>query len=1433
MTTTSNAGNYVDFDEYVGLKLEKTRSTIRTTDLLTALAGVAAMFLGYLLLFVVFDQWVVRDGFGPGWRWVLLSTLVLSTISWLVWKVGVPSFRSVNGLFAAREIEKAEPELKSNLLNLIDLKAAGRAINPAIIRAMERRAAVRLQQVDVSNAIDHRPLVRTAYVLLAVIVLFSLYALISPKKISNSIWRGLLPAAEVPLATRTEILSIKPGDITVPAHTQSVEVQVDLAGEIPHQVWLLYTSADGKFNREPVELRVEAEGQTRFKGQVIGESTQGLMQDLTYLIKAGDAESATYKITVEQPPSANIENIRIEFPEYMKLQPVEQANNGQIDAWEGATVVINAKTNMPVRTGMIQKMDDPLVGPTGEEIPMSVTAGGRQLQAAWTLSMRSDGTSPKYYRIDCKTEDGRRDTAPTNHALTIRPDLPPEVALLQPDRDLESPANGVIPLLIQARDPDFELSYLYLNIEKAGQKIVHEQLSEGRTPQLTLKHELSLAKHNVANGDLLELWIEVYDNRQPKPNSRNTPKLKIRVLEPASKKDVERQLAEQNQRLEQKLAETEREMNADPVDHGTQPDAESKERQNSNETASSETDPKQPKKNQEEPPQQDQTAQSQNNSGESDKQGQSADPQTAAGQNKGTSKTDREKKSNDLAKTDESKGDDKSTKPLSSDGSQDDEALKRLVEKFEQNAKKSTKPNESQPSDESAPNRAMPEPGKQETEEMPGDKEEADQNSRGQSEKSEPQKARNKDVQGKTDPSTGDKSNEEPSKNKKPSADQPETDQTEGGPPKNEKPTGEMSKKEKSSSKEDPAKDSATNNNPSKDKDDLKSDNDQPEPGDQLKPESKEQEKKNQSDTAKNDPNQNGAKPESDKPDGAMNEADQEKAKGGSDQKDNADPSANENKANKKSATGKDESRQESKAEGQESKPKPQKPTDDNLPTGLNENSPKQETSPDGGKPKTKPKNSDSKTSPDGPGEQAKDSPDSVKKPADGTESGIAKPDHDPNSKPSKVQNDKVKRDPKEKPATRPDPSQSEKTKKELEEKQSNNSENEKKPGGRNKPRQADGTPKSDSNPDEMNDAVGKTTNQEKPTRNENPKREQGADSENTEQDKGDEPGESTDSSKPKETKPKKADGSKNNDASDSESSTESQPGKKAEGKSQSKDKNSESSDESSNGQSGKKSNSKDSASKKADNPKKSENKQVNDFDKKDGESGEGKKSGEKKSDNGESDPSAKPENGESENGGKGGSGEGTEPGQENPNGKPSNEKGSPSKPGKPGNSFNGQGGTGADGDGSATSGGDTPDVGPGDEANLEYNRQATELVLQKLKKDLERGSVDPEVLEQLGWNKDEMQQFADRLSKYLDESKRAEESPESKARQQQFQEMLKNLDLQKSGSQRSGEKEPKRDVSQVQSKRTPIPAAYRQVYEKFTRDLARQKADTGKKSDK
>ena len=181
--------------------------------------------------------------------------------------------------------------------------------------------------------------------------------------------------------------------------------------------------------------------------------------------------------------------------------------------------------------------------------------------------------------------------------------------------------------------------------------------------------------------------------------------------------------------------------------------------------------------------------------------------------------------------------------------------------------------------------------------------------------------------------------------------------------------------------------------------------------------------------------------------------------------------------------------------------------------------------------------------------------------------------------------------------------------------------------------------------------------------------------------------------------------------------------------------------------------------------------------------------------------------------------------------GKSSQSKSGAKSSGATGNPAKSDGKSSPNGDGQAngtSNGGESGSEGaalpPGDEANLEYNRQATELVLQKLKKDLERGDADPELLKELGWTPDEMKKFTDRVSKALNESKLPAETPEAKARQQQFQEMLKNLDLKKAGTQRSGEKEPKRDVNQVDSKRSPLPRDYRSAYEQWRKDLARQK---------
>lgn len=126
----------------------------------------------------------------------------------------VPLIRQVGSLFAAKEVEASEPGLRSNLLNWVDLQAAGRPVDPAVLLAIERQAAMQLQKINVTDAIDHQPLVKSGYALLAIVVLFCVYLASSPKRIGPSLWR-VFPLVDAAPATRTEILSVTPGDTQV------------------------------------------------------------------------------------------------------------------------------------------------------------------------------------------------------------------------------------------------------------------------------------------------------------------------------------------------------------------------------------------------------------------------------------------------------------------------------------------------------------------------------------------------------------------------------------------------------------------------------------------------------------------------------------------------------------------------------------------------------------------------------------------------------------------------------------------------------------------------------------------------------------------------------------------------------------------------------------------------------------------------------------------------------------------------------------------------------------------------------------------------------------------------------------------------------------------------------------------------------------------
>ena len=124
--------------------------------------------------------------------------------------------------------------------------------------------------------------------------------------------------------------------------------------------------------------------------------------------------------------------------------------------------------------------------------------------------------------------------------------------LLDPTTDRERPANAVVPLVIQAQDPDFQLTYLILRFEKDGEELsVSRHIFEGRSQAIRITYDFQLESLHLDPGDILSYWIEARDNKRPISNRTNTPKRNIQILEPVSEQEAQQQRNQDRERQQQ------------------------------------------------------------------------------------------------------------------------------------------------------------------------------------------------------------------------------------------------------------------------------------------------------------------------------------------------------------------------------------------------------------------------------------------------------------------------------------------------------------------------------------------------------------------------------------------------------------------------------------------------------------------------------------------------------------------------------------------------------------------------------------------------------------------------------------------------------------------------------------------------------------------
>lgn len=579
-SSTSGAPPRADSRErFIETQLRKTRLQVRGVELATRLMILAAAAIAYFLGAALVDHWIVPGGLGITGRLAFLAIFLIAASVYLLRAVAPLFIYRINPLFAAHTIERAKPSLKNSLVNFLMLRSDRKAVPEVVLQAVEEQAAANLSHTPVDHVVDRSRLIHVGYVLVGVVAVFCLYFVISPKNPIETVGRVVLPWADIRPPSRVEINTIEPGTTTV-FRGDEVSISAEVTGlNDDEPVTLYFTTADRQSVDQPVRMYVP-KNSYRHAVTLPPESDQpaspldrGLQQDIEYRIEAGDAISATYRLSVIQAPHIVVDKVEYQYPAYTRQPKEVVEKQGDLKAVEGTQVTIHATANQPIKSAYLD-----LHGASPSRKPLKVD--GQHATGTVTLALNDDRTSALHdsYFVRFVSDSGHQNPEPIRYRIDVIPDASPEIQILQPEK-LETivPLNQPVKFELQASDPDYGLGEVRL-VAKLGDNVAFQRnlltapAGKSFTGKFTQSHFEKLDKVKLAGnvalkeGDVIDYWAEAADNKSPQANVVKTEVRRLRIIAPQKPQQQEQQ-PDQNQQ-QQNDGQGEQQQNQQGGDRG-------------------------------------------------------------------------------------------------------------------------------------------------------------------------------------------------------------------------------------------------------------------------------------------------------------------------------------------------------------------------------------------------------------------------------------------------------------------------------------------------------------------------------------------------------------------------------------------------------------------------------------------------------------------------------------------------------------------------------------------------------------------------------------------------------------------------------------------------------------------------------------------------
>ena len=465
----------------------------------------------------------------PLGRAIVFSATFLSAIALLAWQVG-PKILRVFGILkgknddqVALQIGEHFPSLKDRLLNAMQVYREAHVEQRshssfALVDASFEDVARNVSTLDFTTVVSNAPAktaARTAFYSFAfAAAMFAMF----PGALFQSAHRILhfTQTFRPPAPFQWEIT---PGTKKF-VKGETIPIRIKTVGQ-QQPVISFYVREAEQSEFEHVVLSPDSNG-------IFHHTIENIRSTTHYYASSLEYNSDEYRLNVVDRPLVKNLRLLLTFPSYTKLPPRYLDDNvGDVTALPGTKIDFDVTLNKEVESAHIVFDDSE-----------SVALDHESTTATASIRLRKE----RRYHLELIDASGIRNTDPISYKMTLVPDLPPAIQILEPGKNVDLTEEMRLAMLMKISD-DFGFSRMRLGYKLVSSR--YEKPSEEftffnlplpmQTQQATeVPYVWNLSSLNLVPEDVVSYFVEVYDNDNvngPKVARTDTYTLRLPSME--------------------------------------------------------------------------------------------------------------------------------------------------------------------------------------------------------------------------------------------------------------------------------------------------------------------------------------------------------------------------------------------------------------------------------------------------------------------------------------------------------------------------------------------------------------------------------------------------------------------------------------------------------------------------------------------------------------------------------------------------------------------------------------------------------------------------------------------------------------------------------------------------------------------------------------